>query len=343
MDLKILSINDQSYRELLSLFYNAVRADGFIQTARYQKLGKYFSYFYATLIGYPDSFKIRYKPPGEHSEKEAKVMAKKDLDKASSHWERYDSKLPPNELMNSPIAFAIKGNRNHSILKIDRFFTRGDEPKTLFKSVDSLFTELSKRNISNLIIDLRGNGGGIDDLTSLLYSYLADAPFKWYMQMRVINLNYDSYTENYTYNKYQYAQDEGGDIWVTNGDDLFMEQQVSSPSYRGKVYVLVDGLTFSAGSILAAYIKSTGRGLIIGEESGGYSNGVTGGRSVSFQLANTGISFSIPPLQTYFELETPNAEGGVIPDYQVQATIKDLVNGNDPTLDFAIGLIEAAK
>ncbi|MCG8309828.1 MAG: S41 family peptidase [Cytophagales bacterium] len=338
---QLLSINHQPYEDIIKMFYNAVRADGFIETARYRKLGKYFSYFYATLIGYPDSFNLRYIAPGEKMEKEATVMAKQDLQKASLHWERYDSKLPPTELMKSPLGFLINRNEDYAILKVDRFFTKGDEPKDLYeRAFDSLFTEISKRNITNLIIDLRGNGGGIDDLTSLLYSYLVDKPFKWYRQMRVKNLNYDSYTKAYTYNEYQYAQDEAGDIWVTNGDELFMNQKVSSPSFNGNVFVLVDGLTFSAGSILAAYIKSSGRGIIIGEESGGYSNGVTGGRSVSFQLKHTGISFSIPPLQTFFELETPNSDQGVIPDYHVKTTILDLVKGNDSVMDFAIQSIQ---
>ena len=334
---QIMTINGRSYEDIINLFYPAVRADGYIETARYQKLGKYFSYFYATLIGYPESFTITYIAPGDQREKETTLQAKPDMEKGSLHWERYDSKVPQTDLMNSPLASHINKREDYAILKIDRFFTRGGEPGDLFENFyDSLFTQLSKQNIGNLILDLRGNGGGIDDLSSLLYAYLVDEPFTWYRSMHVKNLNYDAYTSDYTYNTYEYAQDKAGDIWVTNGDFLLLPHQTSSPTFYGDVFVLVDGLTFSAGSILAAYLKSSGRAEIIGEESGGFSNAVTGGRTVSFQLVNTGIQFFIPPLQTFFELELPESDRGVLPDYPVTPSIMDIVENNDPVMDFAI-------
>lgn len=334
---EIVSINGQSAKEIIDLFYPAIRADGFIETARYQNISKYFSYIYATLIGYPDSFTIKYIAPKEKKIKEATVQAKLDMEKGSLHWERYDSKVPQADLMNSPLASRIDKRGDYAILKIERFFTRGDEPDDLFKKYyDSLFTQISKQNIGNLILDLRGNGGGIDDLTALLYSHLVDEPFKWYRALHVKNLNYDAYTIDYTYNKYQYAQDEAGDLWVTNGDFLLMPHQTNSPTFYGNVFVLVDGLTFSAASILASYLQSSGRARIIGEESGGFSNAVTGGRSVSFQLKQTGIHFSIPPLQTFFELDSPDEDRGVRPDHPVYPSIMDLVEENDPVMDFAI-------
>ncbi|WP_282163218.1 S41 family peptidase [Ulvibacterium marinum] len=334
---ELLSINGRPANEIVELFYDTVRADGYIETARYRTLGKYFSYYYATLIGYPDSFQLRYVAPGSKKEKQAMAMAKKDMEKGSLHWERYDSKIAPSVLMKSPMAFLVNEKADYAILKVDRFFTRGNEPKNLFeKTYDSLFTLISKKNINNLIIDLRNNGGGTDRLTSLLYSYLSEKPFKWNRRMRVKNLNYHGYTTDYSYNVYQYAQDEVGDIWVTNGEELFMPHKVSSPSFRGRVVVLVNGLTFSAGSILASYIKSAGRGKIVGEESGGYSNGVTGGRTVSFKLKHTGIYFSIPPLQTFFELESQDDNRGVFPDHPISPTISDIVSGRDLVLDFAI-------
>lgn len=333
----IISINGQSSEDLINLFYPAIRADGYIETARHQKLGKYFSYFYATLIGYPEVFTIEHLAPGKKQVKEVTVRAKPDMEKGSLHWERYDSKLPQTDLMSSPLASRINRKENYAILKIDRFYTRGDEPDDLFETFyDSLFTQLSKQNIRNLILDVRGNGGGIDDLSSLLYSYLVDEPFTWYQSMHVKNLNFDAYTSGYTYNKYQYAQDEAGDIWVTNGDFLLLPHHTSSPTYSGDVYVLVDGLTFSAGSIFAAYVKSSGRGKIIGEESGGFSNAVTGGRSVSFRLSYTDILFSIPPLQTSFALTSLNEDRGVLPDHFVSPSIMDLVENKDPVMDFAI-------
>ncbi len=338
---ELLSINGMPSDEIIEMFYDAVRADGHIKTVRYSTLSKYFSYYYATLIGYPDSFQLRYIPSGDKKEKRVSVKAKPDMEKGALHWERYDSKTSPNVLIGSPLAFFVNEKEDYAILKVDRFFTRGNEPKNLYeKTYDSLFTLISKKNIGNLIIDLRNSGGGTDRLTSLLYSYLVDERFKWNRRMRVKNLNYNGYTKGYNYNVYQYAQDEAGDIWVTNGEELFMPHYVSSPSFWGKVVVLVNGLTFSASSILAAYIKSSGRGKIVGEESGGYSNGVTGGRGVSFQLNHTGIHFSIPPLQTFFELESPDENRGVLPNHPVSPTILDMISGRDVVMDFAIDKIK---
>jgi len=93
--------------------------------------------------------------------------------------------------------------------------------------------------------------------------------------------------------------------------------------------VLVSSATAGAAEDLLAAFRAAGRGMIIGEPSGGSPGDVA-----TFPLPkNWSVQFSV----TRHEAPdgTAFAGVGVKPDVVVMATVKDLLAGNEPALDRA--------
>ena len=95
-------------------------------------------------------------------------------------------------------------------------------------------------------------------------------------------------------------------------------------SYKGKVYLLVGGRTFSAAAYYTALFKNSKRGLIIGEQVGGSHHEITGGKIIEYTLPNTKIGIRIPIALMKFsqELETNIPEKKINPIVQITGDAK---------------------
>jgi len=178
-----------------------------------------------------------------------------------------------------------------------------------------------------MIIDLRGNTGGLLQLMYTMASYLftADkpAPMHW--------LDFYNYEE------------ESHDFVKGKGDNKMISSPRPELAYTGKIVVLVDDKSASAGEYFPQYLQTMKRATIIGEYAsegaGGTLSAVTlpgpipftftGGRSF---LAGTNI----------LNLEAK----GVQPDIRVPVTLENELkkkNCGDPVLDAAIEFLKKGK
>ncbi|WP_431214667.1 S41 family peptidase [Puia sp. P3] len=65
--------------------------------------------------------------------------------------------------------------------------------------------------------------------------------------------------------------------------------------YNGRLFVLVDGATFSSGAHTAAVIKEYCKGVVfVGRETAGGSEGCSGGTLQHLTLPNTGVVVEFP-------------------------------------------------
>lgn len=134
------------------------------------------------------------------------------------------------------------------------------------------FTRLDSSQANTLIVDLRGNPGG--DISAMsVAAHLFDAPTSlgvllgngWYRdhagplsaeQMAVLP---------------QLDRDDVLALVSTMRREGSVRLRVipSAPSFRGRVYVLVDRSTASAAEPLAAVLRETQRAVVIGERTAG--------------------------------------------------------------------------
>lgn len=141
-----------------------------------------------------------------------------------------------------------------------------------------------------LIFDLRDNGGGEPSMIQLINSYLFEAP---------THLN---------------------SFYIRKGDQT--EQFWTQAHVEGSrltdvpVFVLTSGYTFSGGEEFAYNLKSTKRGTIVGETTGGGAHPVR-----RFPVAGYPVTVNVPFGRAINPITGTNWEGtGVAPDVPTTAT-----------------------
>lgn len=172
--------------------------------------------------------------------------------------------------------------------------------------IDSVFATLKTGKITNLIIDLRGNLGGIPEETVELLTHLLDRPFIYFK--------------------------EG------NGyDDYKTPIDVAHDRYTGKVCFLVDGGCRSSTGHFLAIARYYNIGTMVGEETCGSYSCNDNGRP--YTLPNTQLIFQCPG-STYTVATTGIKRGnGIVPNHLVSPTINDIVQGKDTVMKFALHLL----
>jgi len=117
--------------------------------------------------------------------------------------------------------------------------------------------------------------------------------------------------------------------------------QPKAPKFNGSVLVLVDSANSSATFLFAQQIKSCKLGTLIGETTGGNLRGFNGGNFYFLRLPNSGIEIDIP-LVAGFPMQ-PQPDGGLHPDIKVQFTAADIAAGRDPVLQRALGHLQRRR
>ncbi len=240
--------------------------------------------------------------------------------KGISFKERYErpqqNSVSSNE--QSDYTFRTLPDKNIGILEFNRF---ADLDKfKLF--LDSTFRVLQQENISNLIIDIRENGGGNSSLGDELFQYISPVPFAQFGKM-IIKYS-DILKQFYKTRNWKISNPNG--IKVHNSK--LKKLRKNKLRYAGNVFLLTSHYTFSSAADFAWAFKYFKMGSVIGEETGGLA--VCFGDIITLELPNSGIFYSVSWKKFYGYGATDDNIHGTLPDYEVDA---------ENALDFAIDLI----
>ena len=154
-----------------------------------------------------------------------------------------------------------------------------------------------------LIVDLRGNQGGLLQNAN----YIANLLLK---EGRIVSVH------------------KKGDKTET------INVQHIGSSFDKPMVVLTNGLSASAGEILAAALQENGRAKLVGEKT--YGKGLIQ-RIMPLPL-NTAMNVTIAKYLT--PLGHDINKNGIKPDYEVKLSAEDIKAGKDPQLDKAISLLK---
>lgn len=133
-----------------------------------------------------------------------------------------------------------------------------------------MFSEIKEKNIGNVAVDLRNNGGGSSMVANEFIRYL----------------DVDSYQEP----TFQWRL---GFFELSPSDGISHNEKDEELLFRGKVYVLTSVNTFSSAMMFAEYIKDNRLGEIVGEPCGNTPGGY--GDIAVFKLPNS---------QSYMQVST---------------------------------------
>ncbi len=195
--------------------------------------------------------------------------------------------------------------------------------------LDSSFTKIKQDKISNLIIDVRKNGGGDASLNSLLVTYLTDKPFYEYSK------HVEKLTSEIRATNEYYSQFKKDTIIERN---TYVKNKIKNPLlFNGNIYVLTSIETFSSGTQLAALIKDYKLGKTIGQETGGIPTCY--GDHFDFMLPNTKTNCRV---SYKWSLRPSGVEDnrGVIPDIILNPSLIDILLDKDKEMDYALNYIK---
>jgi C-terminal processing protease CtpA/Prc len=218
---------------------------------------------------------------------------------------------------------------NVGILTINSFGLMGWKKMTIdYKAfLADVFETLKKENIDNLIIDIRENNGGNDEMKMELFTYFDfdEKVAKLEREGRTRYLNFPEklkpfvqiWSENPWF--FDLKPDEtklGYYIFKAHFFTKKLEQKKNA--FKGKIYVLTSAANTSLAYYTANDFKRLNIGTLIGQETGGNVNDVNGGQILFLRLPHSQIEIDFPVMGGFMIEKQPNR--GVLPDFETKRT-----------------------
>ncbi|NOT77259.1 MAG: hypothetical protein HOP08_20235 [Cyclobacteriaceae bacterium] len=358
---QILAINGKNDKEIFDAIIPGIASDGYIRTRKLRLMERYFFYpfhgfdlYYHLYVDRSDSFKIDYLEYGTQKRKTVTVKGISISERQKLLARKYS--IDEQAWFKEPSPkFKIDKQNDYAILTLSRSFY----DKTIDPNFDSLlssaFSKIRSGGIKNLIIDLRNNEGGDERQQIELISYLYNKPFKLYQNIYLSHLDFrplkqvilEKDTSKLLYNNDdEYMRRINDNLWINNYDysDNLILKTPKENVFTGKLYVLINGISFSSAADLASDLKKTTDAVFIGEETGGAYEGPTGGDNIVIQLPNSKIMIRISPnIQIGHMYQKHPIGRGVLPTHTPKYTIKDILEGKDLEMELAKTLIQGKK
>lgn len=226
----------------------------------------------------------------------------------SVDFEHYRAKREQmNTLYDKLWDFSIIDDRT-AIMVINTFSSSYE--RDLKQFIKQSFEQMKRKNVQNLIIDLRRNGGGNSKIVEYLYSFISNKPYRVYSQIHV-KYSDDAIRELKVFNPLLLFR-----VKILNQKTFvyrinFRKPGKNSLLFKGNVYVLVGPQTFSAATDFAAMVKDLKVATIVGEETGGLASCY--GDVLSLVLPNSKLQLGVS-FKYFVRCGGFDDKRGVIPD-----------------------------
>ena len=235
--------------------------------------------------------------------------------------------------------------KNAGYLRVDTFvnYRTPVKPDTLY---DPVFKALKDEGRDTLIVDLRRNGGGSNDAANRLAAHLMSKKAPMMKDIRVKTLNHKGLEEHLTtWDSRALSPNRLG--FTTNDDSTysmraFVNEDLKAikpdkTAFKGQLILLTSSKNSSGSTHLLTFIKDKNPdALMIGETTGGSSEGATAGVIFYLKLPESGITMRIPFMQSFVNADAFEAGLGVTPDIQAPMTIQAFLDQRDPALERAL-------
>lgn len=208
----------------------------------------------------------------------------------------------------------------------------------------------SAADIPAMIIDLRNNGGGDTKVLNRILASILHAPSRargaemWvkrrggFSSLSDCCLNYPDTVDIFP----EYMPQDGREGYFadTQSDIVPIDTAVN---YKGRVYVMTNSSSCSAATIFPAEIVRNRRGVVVGRETGTAYHFMTAYKFADIRLPESGFQWRIPLVKLIYD--TTRCERlpygrGVMPDYPVDLTFREIYDCPDSILQYTLKLIE---
>jgi len=333
---EIVSIQGKPVSEIIHEMLPFFFSDANNITFKYLELDHYFSAYYANLFDGPERFSVVYKTAAGVKKQNIAPVSHSVIEEYEKEQEELNTNIPP---------YSLEFVSDKTALLTIRSFWEEADGLSFEKFLKTSFQTIREKQVENLIIDLRNNEGGIDKRGALLMSYLTNKEFGYYDRLEMTTNKKFSFAEYaqlpgfYGILRHLISKEKDGTYRWNHSKNLKIQKPQKS-HFDGKVYVLINGASFSVTAEFAAVAHYLKRATFIGEETGGGYCGNNSGAFAIVTLPNSKLNIGIPLMAYYLKVnDYPYPDHGVIPDYEVKPSVSDLLSGSDPVLNRALELI----
>ncbi len=355
---EILGINGMAVPALLLKLAPLVSYDGTTDQAIAAKLaddsdlmGDDFNENYPALFGFPDSWQVEWKPVGGTRATTATLQP--------IRFAQWTALAGPGAKYRSEFYSAITWRMNGTTarLGIDTFVNyRNPVQATAFLS--GFFAAMEEAGTEHLILDLRKNGGGSEDVSVALGRYLIDQPFVWSKPVRYKAVRYGDLTQYFETWGDPSARftppladfEQTADGWfdripkqrgaqLSDGDTTLEQQPIGEFGFDGRLTILSGPRNGSGATRTIAQLKEKAGATVIGEDSAGSAEGPTSGAIFLMKLPESGIKVRVPEAWNRTAISSFVPGKGVAVDQLVVPTVADFEAGRDRTIAVAQGLL----
>lgn len=336
---EITHINGFSSEEIRNELMKYIKADGSNDLKRiadlnlfgsggFESFDVFFPLIYPPVNG---EYEIEIQPASENSKSEKRKV------RAISKEERYKliKAKNPNFDAEATLPWEFKFIGAVGYLRLSSFDTfQFDFDWEAF--LKETFSELKKNKTKDLILDIRWNEGGQDDVIYALGGYLAKeelsiADRSTRVKYQVLPDDLKPYCSSWTDEVFDLRKQnlvKEGSFYTLPHSPL--EIKPNSRSFQGNIYMLVNAGNSSATFYLAEIVKSQKLGTLVGQTTGGSQKGLNGGQMFFVRLPKSGIEFDLPILGSFSE---EKMDEGIIPDIEVLEKIDSFRQERDLVLN----------
>jgi carboxyl-terminal processing protease len=281
-----------------------------------------------TLVPVGTQTRVKFSRPDGSSKTSRTLTARNDgqtIQKLTEFWNTVNE--------DDPIQYSILSNGYGYILlgALESDDISFDE---LFDEFKMAMVEFTAANVPGIIIDLRANGGGSDELAAKISGFFY--PRKTFYEFQNI---YNAHTA-----QREIILPSQDDSYIVGwGLGLYITPQ--EPQYSGPIVALINPDCVSSGEGVAMTIQNLTNGYVLGLYGTNGSFGMTGGKAtmpLGFQISfPTGQSLDVHKV---VQLDSKDGIGGITPDVRVPRTSENMikyVQGDDVELDYAIDFLRS--
>ena len=337
----ITSVNGLTTNELKDIIFSYLPIDGNANSMNYIRMSANFPYYHRNIFGISKNYKITY-IDSSGSTKAASLpvyLPVKDSAKKKIVKEAYP-KIAKQKRLESYRSLKIDSSGKFAVMTLNSF--SDGRLRHFFRQS---FRKLKEQNITNLVLDIRLNGGGKVGLSTLLTKYVTRKPFVVADSLYATTNNlapYTKYIKGKCLNNIEL-------IFITQKkkDGFFhishLEKKTYNPKknihYNGNLYVLTAGPTFSAAALFCNAVKGQPGITLLGEETGGGWYGNNGIMIPDIILPSTKLRVRLPLFRLVQYNHTEKNGSGVVPDILVETSYDALMKGYDKKMKVARELI----
>jgi len=350
--MELLSVNGRAIAAIIGAIAPKMSADGFIETGKAWRLARGFAQNYWLYVEQPSTFAVT-----------AKDVAGRTVSatlEGVTNADRAKVENPVNADLAANLV-RLEGSRDNVWLS----FPNGDDVGLLrvrafdgdafVASLENAFVSLRDKKTRGLVLDLRGNGGGVDTYGAALVSHFVTTPFRYFDRIKVTTVapSFATWPPGTASRlKSGTRRAPGGGFLITPQlHPGVAEQKAAAVSFPGKVVVLIDGGSFSTTADVAAQLRSRTPAVFIGEETAGAAEGNTSGLNAQVTLPNSGLRLKIQMYGYGNALGTVQRAGapslrpgrGTLPDVTLVRTVSNVLGGVDPVVEQAMALLRNPK